>query len=308
MDPFEGVTIAVVEDNLILLNFLMAFIMFGVALDMKWEDFKRVFKFPQKVAIGLSSQLILLPALTFLLVLAWKVEPQIALGLILIGSVPGGNLSNFTVQLGKGNTALSVTMTSIVTITAVLFTPLLFGGWSQLWLYIVEPDLSSSVISVPFLKLLEIIVILIIIPLSLGMTLANTYPKLINKIKKPIRIVSLVIFLAFIIVAMIGNIDNIIEYWEHIIIIVIVHNILALLTGYYYAKKVWHLDIADSKAICLETGIQNGGLALILIFNFFQELPGMMLVVGWWGVWDMVSSLALGAYWSHKAKNRKVAI
>jgi len=303
MDSFEDIRIPVVEDNLMLLNFLMAFMMLSVALDMKWSDFREVLRSPRKVLIGLSSQIILLPILTILLIWVWQPVASIAMGLLLIASVPGGNLSNYTVHMGKGNTALSVMMTTTITIAAVILTPVIFTGLSWLLEWLQISGGTGKDLSVPFSKIVETIVILIAIPLALGMSLAHRFPDFVKRIRKPVKIISLGIFLLFIVGALYGNRENISHHIQHVFWLVILHNLAALLIGYQYARRIWRLDVADCKAISIETGIQNGGLALILIFNFFPEVGGMALVAAWWGVWDMISALLLGLWWGRRSRN-----
>lgn len=286
---FEG-------DKMLLMNICLAFVMFGIALDMSLKDFRRVFEFPRAVAVGLSSQLILLPLLTFVLVLIWQPHISIALGLILIAACPGGNISNFAVHLARGNTALSVSLTSIVTLGAVILTPTNFHLWAG---WYPEADSLLKNINLDFWRLASIVVKLILIPLFLGMGFAAWQPDITLRIQKPIRLLSLVIFAAFIVFALMANIENISQYLHLVLWIVIIHNLLALAAGYWYARA-WGLEEKDRRAISMETGIQNGGLGLILIFNFFGGLGGMALAAAWWGIWDIFSSLALAWWWKRR--------
>ncbi len=298
METFDNLTINLVEDNLALLNFLMAFLMFGVALDIKLGDLLAVLKSPKKVLIGLSSQVILLPILTLILLWIWQPMVSLGMGLLLIASVPGGNLSNFTVHLAHGNTALSILMTSVITVAAVVITPLVFLSASTIWIQSGVADVPQESLRVPFGKIVEIVTVLLIIPMTLGMFLAHRFPVFVQKIKKAVRWISLFIFLAFIVGALLENHENIRRYMKYIFWLVILHNLLALFFGYQYARRLWGMSKADSRAVSIETGIQNGGLAIILILNFFPDLGGMLLIVAWWGVWDMISALLLGLYWS----------
>jgi len=288
---FEG-------DKLLLMNLCLAFVMFGIALDMSMKDFRRVFEFPKAVAVGLSSQLIMLPLATFILVSIWQPHITIALGLILIAACPGGNISNFAVHLSKGNTALSVTLTSVVTLGAVVLTPLNFHLWADLF-----PGSAELLrdIHLDFWKMAAIVVKLILIPLILGMLTAFWLPVLVQMVRKPIRILSIVLFMAFIVFAILANLENIKNYIYLVLWIVILHNLLALAIGYWYSRA-WGLEEKDRRAIAMETGIQNGGLGLILIFNFFGGLGGMALVAAWWGIWDIFSSLALAMWWSRRGE------
>ena len=281
------------EGQMVLMNFCLAFIMFGIALDMKMDDFKRILQFPRKILIGLSSQWILLPLMTLGLIAIWQPFVSISLGLVLVASCPGGNISNFAVHMSKGNTALSISLTSIVTILAVITTPFIFSNVSAL-----VPGAESYLqkITLDPWRLAGLVFRLIIIPLILGMVINAYFPKWTQPFKKPIKILSILIFAGFIFFALYGNMDNIRDHLMLVFWIVIVHNILAMAMGYYYAKT-WGLPQADRKAICLETGIQNSGLGLIIIFNFFPEIGGMILTAAWWGIWDLISSFAIAFYW-----------
>nr|HQU54884.1 bile acid:sodium symporter [Saprospiraceae bacterium] len=130
MIDVDSIRINFSQDQLTFMNICLGFLMFGVALDMTIDDFKRVIKFPKSTLVGLTSQLILLPILTILIIKVWGPAPSIALGMLLVGVCPGGNISNFATHLAKGNAALSVTMTSIVTLAAIFVTPFSFEGWA----------------------------------------------------------------------------------------------------------------------------------------------------------------------------------
>ena len=296
MEYIDQIKINFEGNKLVLMNLCLAFVMFGIALDLSLKDFRRVLEFPKAVAVGLSSQLILLPLATFILVILWQPHITIALGLILIAACPGGNISNFAVHIAKGNTALSVTMTSVVTLGAVVLTPLNFHLWAG-W-FPGSAELLRD-IHLDFWKMAAIVVKLILIPLVIGMVTAHYLPKWVQAARKPVKILSMVIFMAFIVFAILANLDNIRKYIYLVFWIVILHNLLALVIGYNYAR-LWGLHEKDRRAITMETGIQNGGLGLILIFNFFGGLGGMALVAAWWGIWDIFSSLALAFWWSKR--------
>ncbi|MDX1476770.1 MAG: bile acid:sodium symporter family protein [Saprospiraceae bacterium] len=304
MENIDAIRIHLSQDNLSILNLCLAFIMFGVALDMRISDFKRIAEYPRAVAIGLTSQLLLLPLFTVALIKVWGPYPSIALGLIMIAACPGGNISNFAVHLGRGNAALSVTMTSVVTLGAIVLTPLSFALWSRL---VPETRPLLREISVDALSMVRIIVQLILIPLVIGMLTNYRFPALTRRIRRTVRSLSIVLFMAFIIFAIVSNLDNIVKYLHLVFLLVIVHNLGALAIGYYFAKGA-RLPVGDCKAISMETGIQNAGLGLILIFNFFGNLGGMMLVAAFWGVWDLVSSFALAVYWNRKASSTQTPL
>ena len=299
MHDIDQLKINFEQDQLFLLNMCLAFIMFGISLDLTKEDFIRLIKNPKPALIGLSSQLALLPILTFCLIKVWPMPPSMAMGLVMVASCPGGNISNFAVHMSKGNTALSISLTSFVTMVAVLTTPITFNIWTS---FIPGAAPLMKGISVNPMTMFKTIAQLILIPLLAGMLIRNYYPKLASKIRKPINTISLLIFTTFIIVALYENLQQLQEFLHMVFWLVLVHNALALLMGYQWAKG-WKLPVADRKAISMETGIQNSGLGLVLIFNFFEGLGGMMLVAAWWGIWDMISALLLALYW--KRTNRQ---
>lgn len=298
MHDIDQLKINFEQDQLFLLNVCLAFIMFGISLDLTKEDFLRLLKQPKAAFVGLSSQLILLPILTFGITQVFDMPPSVAMGLVMVASCPGGNISNFAVHLSKGNTALSISLTSVVTLGAIIITPLTFNIWSSL-----IPGAAPLMkgISVNPLSMLKTIAQLILVPLIVGMYIRHNYPSLAKRIRKPINTLSLIIFFTFIVVALYENGSQLQSHLHLVFWLVLIHNGLALIMGYQWAKA-WKLPIPDRKAISMETGIQNSGLGLVLIFNFFEGLGGMMLVAAWWGVWDMISALALAGLWNYKSR------
>ncbi len=285
MENIDALRINFSPDQLVLLNFCLGFLMFGVALDIKLRDFKQLFQVPKPPIIGLIAQLILLPILTLGLTFVLDVQPSIALGMILIAACPGGNVSNFAVHLAKGNTALSVLMTSISTLAAIFTTPLLFGILSQ---YVPNTAALGQSISVDPIEMLQTILKLVALPLAIGMSINHFYPKLTERIQSPVKILSMIIFFGIVFFGIKGNWENILTYVDDIFFIVLIHNSLAFLLGFSWAKLM-KMSIANTKAITIETGIQNSGLALIIALNFFGDLGGMALVAAWWGIWHLLS-------------------
>ncbi len=298
MEPnLEGLNINLSDGMMQLLNYCLAFLMFGVALNMKVSDFRRVAEFPKSVMVGLTSQWLILPILTVYLIHIWNPTPSIALGLLLVATCPGGNISNYATHLSKGNAALSVTLTSFVSLSAIIATPFMFSLFA-LFVPAVRPMLKEIVLN-PW-NMLALLVQLVLVPMILGMLVNRLFPGLTGKVRKPISKISLFLFLAVVIGAIYGDWENLVKYVRYVFLIVIVHNLIALAAGYFWAK--WHkLPEADARAICMETGIQNSGLGLILIFTFFSGIKGMLLVTAFWAIWDMVSSFILAIYWSKKA-------
>lgn len=293
MQSIDDIVINFDPDQLFLLNICLSFLMFGVALDLSVRHFRTLFQAPRKPLIGLFSQWVLLPALTLVLIFVLRPAPSIALGMILLATCPGGNVSNYAVHLAQANSALSVLLTSVSTLGAIVLTPLAFTYLSRV---IPGTEALRASIQVEPASMIRTIILLIMIPLALGMGLRRYFPRLTAKIQRPVKALSMTIFISFVVFAILGNLDNISRYLHLVFFLVLFHNAAAIAMGYFFAKAN-RLPAADVRAIAIETGIQNSGLALILIFNFFQGLGGMALVAAFWGIWHLISAFGLAMYW-----------
>lgn len=281
------------ESQLRLLNYCLGFMMFGVALDLTVDDFKGIIKNPRSTLIGMASQLVLLPLFTVVLVLIWDLPNSMKMGLLLVAACPGGNISNYLVHRSGGNTALSITLTSIATLLSVVLTPTLFFLYSR---YIIQLQRDIE-LNIDIGNMISILFQLIVIPLVIGMAIYHFFPHFTARVRKIVKPLSVVLLIIIIIIALWQNITNAQQYLSMVFLLVLIHNGGAYLIGYYFAKAFKEPE-ANARAIAFETGIQNAGLGLILIFNFFNGLGGMALVAGWWGVWDLVSGFFLSEYWS----------
>lgn len=300
LESVDAIQLDFTKDSLFLMNVLLGFIMFGVALEIKLEHFRDLIKDPVSPAIGVISQFVLLPALTFGLILLLKPSPSLALGMILVAACPGGNISNFMSNFAKGNAALSVGLTAIATALAIIMTPFNFSFYAS---RIPEAQalLADLNVSLDFLDMFKTILMILAVPLVLGMLFANYLPKITDKIVKPIKYLSFAIFLGFVAIAFTKNTEIFTKWIHAVILLVFLHNTIALSLGYFLAKVLGRPE-ADCRTLSIETGIQNSGLGLILIFSFFNGLGGMALVAGWWGIWHILSGLTLATIWSRKAK------
>lgn len=297
MHSIDDIVINFKPDQLFFLNICLGFLMFGVALDLSLHHFGELFKAPRKPLIGLFSQWILMPLLTLLLVFIIQPAPSVAMGMVLLAACPGGNVSNYAVHLAKANSALSVLMTSVSTLGAIIITPLAFTYLSRL---IPNTESLRATIQVDTFDMIKTIILLIVIPLSLGMSLNHYYPRLTAKIQRPVKMLSMAIFLGFVVFAILGNLNNIYRYLHLVFFLVVLHNGMALAMGYFFAKAN-KLPQQDARAIAIETGIQNSGLGLILIFNFFNGLGGMAMIAAFWGIWHLISAFGLAMYWRQSA-------
>lgn len=291
MENLESIQINFNQGHLWLLNICLGFLMFGVALEMRWNQFKEVIKYPRSYAIGLVSQLLLLPILTIILIFIINPHPAIALGMLLVAACPGGNVSNYAVHLAKGNIGLSVILTATSTLFCSFTTPILFKIGS-----IFISNGNSEQFQIDPWSMIQSIVTLLLFPTLLGMLINYIFPKFTEKILKPVKILSFGIFISFIVFAVVGNLENIKQYIHIVFFIVILHNSLGLFIGYLFPRML-KCNIEDSRCISIETGIQNSGLALVLIFNFFDGNGGMALIAAWWSIWHLLSAFGLAMVW-----------
>jgi len=297
MQQLDDVKINFDNSELWVLNIALAVVMFGVALGISVSDFKRLLQQPKLVLAGLLSQFILLPLLTFGLVVLIKPQPSIALGMMMVAACPGGNISNFMTHLAKGNTALSVSLTAFSTFLAMLMTPFNFQFYGSL--YTPTSQIIRSVELDP-LQLVKLVILILGIPLLVGMVLRYKNERLAEKLSKILKPFSILVFVAIVIIAFSNNIDVFNKYIDHVLLIGIGHNILALLLGFFVAR-LFMLSFKNQKTLAIETGIQNSGLGLLLIFTFFNGLGGMAILAAFWGIWHILSGLTLAFFWSYKS-------
>jgi len=275
------------------LNLVLALVMFGIALDLKLQDFKAALRTPKALAIGLVSHHLLFPAFTFALILLIRPMPSIGLGMLLVSSCPAGHISNFFTHRAGGNAALSVSISTLSTLGAIFMTPLNVAFWGSL-----DPQMNALLrsFSLDPLHMLLDVAMLLGIPLALGLAVSHRLPVFAKKVHGPMRTLSLLVFIGFVAGALALNWAVFREYGRFVIVVVLVHNALALAGGYGFARAAG-LPERDRRAVAFETGIQNSGLGLVLVFNFFGGLGGMAIVTAWWGIWHIVAGVGLSTYW-----------
>jgi len=299
--PIDSIKINFDTEGLWILNIALAIIMFGVALSIKIDDFKLLIKKPKILFVGVFSQFFLLPALTFVAILIIKPHPSFALGMMMIAACPGGNISNFFSKMANGNAALSVSLTAFSTLICIVMTPFnlqFYGG-----LYEPTNTILKTVELDPF-SLFKLVLLILGVPLILGMLTNIYFEETAKKIEKKLKPFSMIIFLALIVIAFYDNLDIFLNYIHLVAGLVIFHNIGAYFIGFYTAK-IFGLEKRDRKTISMETGIQNGGLGLLLIFQFFDGLGGMALLAAFWSIWDIFSGLVLATFWTKDNKQLK---
>jgi BASS family bile acid:Na+ symporter len=289
LDQFHKVKLDISQDSLFVMNICIAIIMFGVAISINIKDFKEILRNPRGVFAGVTSQFLLFPFVTFLLVWILKPPAGLALGMILVAACPGGNVSNFFSLQSKGNVTLSVSLTVFATLLSPILTPVNFEFWGGQLDYL-QPILKT--ISIDYFDLAKTVLMIMVLPLVLGIWTAYKYPVFVIKIGRPLRILSILILGAFIGFALLKNWDYFAEYYNHIIWLVLIHNALGLGAGLLYGGAITR-KLSDSKTISIETGIQNAGLGLVIIVTFFNGQGGMALITAWWGIWDIISGLII---------------
>lgn len=293
MNGIDEVMLNFTPASLMLLNGILAIVMFSIALDLRPRDFRVFLTQPRPVLAGLFSQFIALPALTFLLVLATAPRPSIALGLMLVAACPGGNISNFITHRAGGNTALSVSLTAFSTVGAILLTPLNIAFWGSLY------GPTAEILRATHIDPVQVAVtvgLMLILPLILGMTLNARRPATAARLRGPMQALSMLIFLAFIIAALAANWGFFLDLAGIVAGLVILHNAIAMGAGNLVARAA-RLSPYDRRALTIETGIQNSGLGLVLIFGFFGGLGGMAVVAAFWGIWHAISGIVLASLW-----------
>jgi bile acid:Na+ symporter, BASS family len=283
--------------TLLLLNLVLGLVMYGVSLELKAEDFRAALATPRALVIGLLGHHVIFPAVTYALVLALQPRPSIALGMILVSSCPAGNISNFLTHYARGNTALSVSISTLSTLAAIVMTPLNVAFWGGLY---APAQAILREVAVNPLEMFLHVLMLLGVPLALGLWTSRRFPGFTARAVKPFKVLSLVFFLVFVLAALAANWRYFLDYVGMVVGVVFLHNGLALATGYGLAAASG-LPERDRRAVSIECGIQNSGLGLILIFNFFDGLGGMAVVTAWWGIWHIVAGLTVAAAWSRRA-------
>lgn len=309
----DSISVSLNAGGMNTINIVLAFVMFGVALGIRPKTFIEVFKNPKSVLLGMLCQIVLLPLFSFLLALAFgqSISWTMAMGMILVASCPGGNISNFMSSLSKANIELSVSLTAISTALAVFTTP--FNFWLYGNLYLRFADIASEVphLSIPLWDVFKTIVILLGIPLVLGVMTSHYLPRVAQKLKKPLQWFSILFFIAMVVLSFMGNLDAFLKCIKYIFLVVLLHNLLALAIGWCVGSAC-RVPRRDRRTLTIETGIQNSGLGLVLllgtsIFAGFPPHGGTLVITAWWGVWHIVSGLAVSTmfYLSDRRQSQK---
>ncbi|MET0295833.1 MAG: bile acid:sodium symporter family protein [Microbacterium sp.] len=286
--------------TLIILNVVLGLIMLGIALDTSPEDFRVVARKPKPFVIAILAQLLVLPAVTFGLTLVLPVTPSMALGMILVACCPPGNISQVLTHRSGGNVALSVSMTAVSNLIYIVVLPLSVAFWGSL--HPTARTLLETVQLNPLTMLLDIFLI-IGLPFLAGLLIRARAPRFAARVQPFVKWFSLLALVGFIVAALAGNWTFFIAFLGVILLVVAIHDAVALAIGYGTAV-VGGLGTRERKAMTFEVGIRNAGLGLGLVFTFFGGLGGMAIVAGWWGIWDIIAGLAVAALWAGHTRRR----
>ncbi|MBK8554685.1 MAG: bile acid:sodium symporter family protein [Lewinellaceae bacterium] len=297
MHPVDTLQINFNPDQLAILNAAMAFLMFSVALDVRPSDFKKVVLFPKSVGVGLLIQYLLFPLVTLGVIFLFQPPVSMAMGMVLVSMCPSGNMTNYLTHFSKANVALSVTFNAIIILLASVITPAGFLFWSG---FIPDSETLRQSFDLKFMEMALIIIELILAPLLLGMWLNHRFPAFVEKIKPWAQRLSLIIFFSILVLALLGNRENISTYLGYAFLIVLIHNGLGISLGYWIGRLT-RLPELDCRTLAFESGVHNTALGLLLIFRFFNGLGGMALIAAWYGIWDLVTGMGLAYYWRRKA-------
>jgi BASS family bile acid:Na+ symporter len=306
-ESIDDVVIPVSDAGIWVVNAFLALVVFGVAIDLDLNELRATLRSPKGPAIGMVGQLLLLPAATLGLTLVIQPPPSVALGMMIVAAAPGGAVSNFITHLGNGNASLSIGMTGLSTMAAIVMTPLNISFWTQL-----NPDtkaLFSEGIRVDPLEMVLSIVVLLGLPVGLGVMTQVRRPALARRLRRPARILSIAIIVVFIAFATAANLGKAEAFFSAVGAIgagVVLHNAVGLSVGYGLARAT-RMSIRDRRAVSVEVGMQNAALALGLVLSFFENLGGAAVVCAIYGVWHTVSGLGLAGFWRWRDARRVAA-
>ena len=280
----------------IVLSLVLATMVFSVALELRIDDFKRVAQEPKAVICGLIPQFILLPVGTWVATLLLDLPPNIEAAMILVAACPGGSLSNVVTHMGRGNTALSVSISAVASLIALFATPFNFS-----WMMATNPETASWLkeLSLDASGIWISLFLLLGVPLTLGLMASHRLPELTERIRKPLGKFSLIALLLFIVAGLIKERQLLTLGLLPTFLLVVLHNASGLFLG-WLTSVTMGLSERNRRAVMIEGGMQNSGLALGIIAVQFNSDLGMVTLASLWGIWHIVSGMSLAYLWRRK--------
>ena len=270
--------------------YLLGLVMFGMGITLTFNDFGEVAKHPKSVFIGVVGQFVIMPSIAFVLAKIFDLPPDLAVGVILVGSCPGGTSSNVMTYLAKGNTALSVACTTISTLISPLLTPTIFYVLASQWL-----DIDASAMFLSVLKM-------VLFPIFLGLVVRALFKKAIEQASQTMPLVSVISIVLILAAVVAVSKDKIVESGLLIFSVVVLHNCLGYLIGFFSAK-LFKLNVVDSKAIAIEVGMQNSGLGAALAAAHFNPIAAVPSAL--FSFWHNVSGPVLANIFSNMKDDHK---
>jgi bile acid:Na+ symporter, BASS family len=280
----------------LILSLVLATMVFSVALELRVEDFRRVARTPRAVLCGLIPQFILLPVGTWLATLLLDLPPNIEAAMILVAACPGGSLSNVVTHIGRGNTALSVSVSAVASVIALFATPFNFS-----WMIATNPATAAWLreLAIDPAGIWLSLLLLLAIPMGLGLLFSHQFPRLTARIQKPLGHFAVLALLLFIVGGLIKERQLLTLGLLPLLLIVVLHNASGLFFG-WATSVAMGVSEKDLRAVMIEGGMQNSGLALGIIAVQFNSDLGMVKLASLWGIWHIVSGMSLAYHWRRK--------
>ena len=269
------------------INWLLGIVMFGMGLTLKASDFAEVFKRPKDVILGAVCQFTLMPLLAFLLCKVFHLSPELTIGVILVGTCPGGTSSNVMTYLSHGDVPLSVSMTAVSTLLAPVMTPFLTLVY------------AGKTVDVNFWAMFVSVLKVVFLPIILGLVVNHFFGKFTEKAAKALPLVSTTAIVMIVAAVVSVNSDRLKTVGGLIVVVVMLHNLLGYLTGYLVAKAL-RLDTTKCRAISIEVGMQNSGLATSLAATHFAQYPLATVPGAVFSVWHNISGALLAAFFNRQ--------
>ncbi len=262
------------------INYLLMVVMFGMGLTLKFGDFAIVFKRPKDILIGCIAQFTIMPLLAFGLGKAFGLDPALLAGVILVGTCPGGTASNVMTYLSKGDVALSVGMTSVNTLLAPFLTP-------AITYLLLKTTVTVDVMSM-FLSIIKVV----IVPIALGFIINKLWGKFTEKVADVLPLISVAAITLIVAAVVSHNSERILETGAIVFVIVILHNVLGYVVGYALGLAL-KMNMPRKKALAIEIGMQNSGLATSLAGTAFPDLAMATVPGAIFSVWHNISGALL---------------
>lgn len=280
----------------LVLSLILMVMVFAVALELRVADFRRVADMPLAILVGLVPQFVLLPIATLAAVTLLDLPVAIEAGMLLVACCPGGSLSNVITHYGGGNTAYSVSLSAVATLLALALTPFNFA-----WTMSANPSTRDwlSGLSLSALEVAAPLVLLLGVPLGAGLLLSSRRPALAARLQPTLKAFGFFALAGFILAGLVRDRALLTASIALPALIVVAHNGTGLLLGSGFAR-LCGLGERERRAVTIEAGMQNSGLALAIIALQFEAAPGMVLIASMWGIWHIVSGLAMAQLWRMK--------